>query len=68
MADPAGTGGVETDCWCGWFRLPRQRWRQVCAAATEAECWQLLLDVPGGNCEKTVLIAGETPGKKASQI
>jgi hypothetical protein len=47
--------------WRGWHRpTPTSAWREVCGAATDAECWRLLLDAARGG-ELMVLRDGRHP-------
>lgn len=42
--------------WTGWVREAGGPWRVACRAATEGECWRLLLPLrtDSPNCEKLV--------------
>ena len=50
--------------WVGWFRRPGRRWRQVCTAGSERQCWKALADyrdTRSVESERCVTRAGETP-------
>jgi hypothetical protein len=46
----------------GWLKQGPNRWRPVCSADSEAQCWRELLALPRvGNTDMVVLPAGEHP-------
>jgi hypothetical protein len=55
--------------WVGWYR-GHGRWRVVCEAPTNQECWRLLMSHRDPTCvesERCVLRAGMTPPTRSRE-
>jgi hypothetical protein len=51
-----------TRAYAGWYRrTPRSRWRRVCAAATEGECWAALLKQAPEGGDRMVMRGHRSP-------
>jgi hypothetical protein len=52
---------IAADAFYGWERLPHGRWTVVCAGATHAITYALLLERPPRGGDRMVLPKGEEP-------